>query len=141
MWTVQDGFWGSWCVLFLSATFNVGVWGSTDCGDDGLIEMQGVVVFRHVVFIFGDCSSCLLFVVFFEKKSVLADDWVWVVFLVKDVGKLVVSKLALEKWNELMSLSFVAVKRGGGEVKFEQGIGFLRRGVLSGHLLESLKVE
>ena len=126
MWTVQDGFWGSWCVFFLSVAFDVGVWGPTDCVYDGVIEMQGVVVFRHVVFIFGDCSGCLVIVVFFEEESVFADDWVWVVFLVEDVGELVVSKLALEKWNELMSLSFVTVKRGGGEVKFEQGIGFLR---------------
>ena len=88
--------------------------------------MHCMMVFRRVIFVFCDLSSRDLFVVFFEKKSVFADDWVWVVFLVKDVGKLVVSKLALEEWNKLVSLPFVTVERGGGEVKFEQGIGFLR---------------
>jgi hypothetical protein len=85
LWTVQNGFWGNGCVLLLSATFDVGVWRPTDCVYDHMIEMEGVVVFRHVVFIFCDCSGCLVVVVFFEEESVFADDWVWVVFLVEDV--------------------------------------------------------
>ena len=84
-----------------------------------------MLVFGGVLFIFGCRSGRESFVVFFEKKFVLADCWVRIVFLIEDVSKLVVSELTLAKWDELVSLPLVSVERGSSEVEFEQRFSFL----------------
>jgi hypothetical protein len=48
----------------------------------------------------------------------------------------VISKLALEEGDELVGLPFVSVEGSGAEIKFEQGICFLRRGVLGCHIVQ-----
>ena len=55
----------------------------------------------------------------------LTDVWVWVLVDVENVGKLMVSKLALKKRDELMGLALVTVEGRAAEVEFEKMILFL----------------